>query len=248
MNSIKKLKIKELKENKYYSNCELSKTKTEGRLIAVNKKYLAFSLKNPGEIKIVDTSNQNIKQNQPYIKGIEELILDLEFSPFNNNILSSSYLNNSILIWKIPENGLNEDLTKEILTYKEHSEKVHFINFNPIVEDLIASVDFKQELHIWNISKGKTCVKLKAEGSPTFMSWSPNGDLIGATVKYRFINIFDPRNNKIICKQKISDSFLNTKFAWIDNNLFITTNGKSGINASYQELKLWDIRKLTNNI
>ena len=247
MNSLKIKNIKCLQKKDYFSNCDLSKVPTEGRLIAINKKYLAFSSNNPGEIVIADSSKPGyINENKPNIKGIKENILDLEFSPFNNNILSSSYDNNSILIWKIPDtdNDLQENLTKEMLTYNKHKGKVNFINFNPIVEDLIVSTDYKKEIHIWNILKGETIFKLNAEDIPTLVSWSPNGDLIGVPTKNKFVNIFEPRYNKIIYKQKITDSSLNYKFAWIDNNLFVTTNW---LKDSYQELKLWDIRKLNQN-
>ena len=38
------------------------------------------------------------------------------------------------------------------------------------------------------------------------------------------INIFDPRANKIILKQQITQAFQSSKFEWIDNNLFVTTS------------------------
>ena len=244
MNSFKIKNIKGLQRKEYFSNCNLSRVSTEGRLIAVNEKYFAFSLKKAGDIIIVDSSKPGyIKDIQPHIKGINENILDLEFSPFNNNILSSSY-QNSILLWEIPENGLEHHLTKEILTYNEHKGKVHFINFNPIKEDIIVSADYNKEIHVWNILNGKNNFKLEIENIPTLVSWSPNGNLIGVTSKDKYMNIFESRTNKIICKQKITDFRFNPKFAWIDNNLFVTTNET---NHSNQELKLWDIRKLNNN-
>ena len=246
MNSLEIEKIKGLEKKEYYTNCDLSKVSTEGRLIAVNKKYLAFSWKKIGEIKILNSSKPGyIKEIQPHIKGIKENIFDLEFSPFNNNILASSYANNSVLLWDIPENNFKENLTKESLTYNKHAGRVNFINFNPIKEDLMVSADYSKEIHIWSISKGETCKILKTEDGPTLISWSPNGNLIGVTTKNQFMNIFESRSDEIVCNLKIADSTLNTKFAWIDDNLFITSNGTKDGN---QELKLWDIRNLKNKL
>ena len=99
-----KITSHEIKE--HFSNCDLSTISTEGRLIAVNEKYLAMYWKNNSEIVIVDSSKPlTIKDNLPRIKGLSN-ILDLEFSPFNNNILAScdnGNKGNSVLLWKIPE-------------------------------------------------------------------------------------------------------------------------------------------------
>ena len=174
----------QLKEN--FSNCNLSSTSTEGRPIAVNEKYLAISWRNGGDIMIADSSKPvNLKDDIPLIKGYGH-IYDLEFSPFNNRMLSScnSYNNsdNSVLLWEIPENGLNKNLKKELLNYKEHTKKVSFVNFNPVVQDLICTGAFGGEIHAWNLSKGENYVKLQADDTPTFVSWNPNGSLIGVSI------------------------------------------------------------------
>ena len=201
MNSLKIKNIKGLQRKEYFSNCNLRRVSTEGRLIAVNMKYLAFSFKKAGEIIIVNSSKPGfIKDIQPHIKGIKENILDLEFSPSNNNILSSSYANHSILLWKIPEKGLEKNLTKEFLSYNEHKGKVNFINFNPIEKDLIVSADYNKEIHVWNFEKGENIFKFNSGDIPTLVSWSPNGNLIGVTSKDKYLNIIESRNNKIIVK------------------------------------------------
>ena len=150
----------------HFSNCELSKASNEGRMIAVNEKYLAMIWKNNAEIVIVDSSKPlSIRDNLPRIKGLRH-ISDLEFSPFNNNIVSSCNVNknniNSVHLWKIPENGLHENLTKELLDYKGHTKKVIFINFNPVVSELICSGAITAEIRVWNLTRGETYTELKA--------------------------------------------------------------------------------------
>ena len=119
-------KINSFEVREHFSNCELNTVSTEGRLIAVNGKFLAMSWKNDGEIVIVDSSKPlSLKNYLPNIKGLSNIV-DLEFSPFNNNILASCDNNNegnSVHLWKIPENGIHQNLTKEILNYKCHTKK-----------------------------------------------------------------------------------------------------------------------------
>ena len=186
-------KIASYEIREHFSNCDLSTVSTEGRLMAVNDKFLAMYWKNNSEIVIVDSSKPlTIKDNLPRIKGLSN-ILDLEFSPFNNNILAScdnGNKGNSVLLWKIPENGLHENLTKEILNYNYHSKKVNFVNFNPVVSDLICSGALSGEIHVWNMIKGDKFMELKADDTPTLVTWSPNGVLIGVTTKkknYKYI-------------------------------------------------------------
>ena len=99
----------------YFTNCFLSEEQTEGRLIAVNEKYLAMSWINNDEIALVDSSkSKKIQPNSPYLKGNYSNILDLEFSPFYNNILASGYSDNSVLLWNIPKDGLLQNIKHSI--------------------------------------------------------------------------------------------------------------------------------------
>ena len=62
------------------------------------------------------------------------------------------------------------------------------------------------------------------------MSWQPNGVLIGATTKNKFMHVFVPRNNKVIMKHQINEGFPLAKFGWIDNDTFVTTSwNKAGM-------------------
>ena len=122
----------------HFTKCFLSEEQTEGRLIAVNEKYLAMSWINKGQILLFDTSNsKDIKLNSLYFGLNNSNILDLEFSPFYNNILASAYSDNSVLFWNIHKEGLFQNITYSI--YNKHKNKVNFLNFNPIASDVICS-------------------------------------------------------------------------------------------------------------
>ena len=225
-----------------FTNCSVSTVSTEGRLIAVNSNFLAMSWSNMGEVVVVDSANPfRIKPNQPRIKGHRANVLDLEFSPFSSDLLAVTYDDYSVLLYKIPEGGLKEHMTKEVQVYQKHTKKVPFVNFNPVASDVVCSGAFLGEIHVWNAIKAETYAELKADDSPTIVRWNPNGTLIGATTKKKTINIFDPRANKMILSHHINDSFQAAKFDWLDNNTFATT---SWTKAGAKTLKLWDVRKV----
>ena len=233
------------KENKEkYERCCLSKFKTEGRLISTNEKYLAMLLKDIGEIVVVNSSKPCIiRKDTPRIIGPKHNMLDLEFSPFDNHLLASTNSNNSVLLWEIPEEGINENIINEKLIYKKHTNKrVNFVNFNPIDKDIILSSTYSGEIHIWNIIKNDSLNELNSDYISS-ISWNPNGNLIGCT-NFKNINIFENRTNKIIFTHKINEIYQPSKFIWIDNNLLATTIwNKNGEKI----LKLWDIRKVNDD-
>ena len=229
-----------------FTNCSVTSVSTEGRLIAVNGNFLAMSWSNMGEVIVVDSSAPfSIKPDQPRLKGHRANVLDLEFSPFSSDLLACSYDDNSVLLWKIPEGGLTEHMTQEVQLYQKHSKKVPFVTFNPVASDVVCSGAFLGEIHVWNAIKGDTYCELKADDTPTLVSWSPNGTLIGATTKNKFMNVFDPRANKMILKHQINEAFQSAKFAWVNNEQFATTSwNKTGSKM----LRLWDIRKVKEDL
>ena len=212
---MKKFEINELIMNQNiekFTNCKLSKKETEGRLIAVNDKFLAMSWDDQGEIVIVDSSIPlDINEEQPRLKGYSKNIYDLEFSPFNSNILASCYDDNSVLLWKIPNKIFNHNKNNSPEIYKEHNTEVRFVNFNRVSSNLICSCDLNGKLHVWDINEKKKITELKIDNEPTMVLWNPNGNLIGETSKNKFIDIYDIREKIILINNTSQNSDFNFK-------------------------------------
>ena len=229
-----------------FQNCLVSTVSTEGRLIAVNCNFLAMSWSNLGEIVVVDSSKLvSVSPTQARIKGHRASSLDLEFSPFSTDLLASSFDDGVVLLYKIPEGGITENITQEAQIYNKHTKKVPFVTFNPIASDVICSAAFNGEIHVWNALQGETICELNAEDTPTCLNWSPNGVLIGTTTKNKLMQVFDPRSNNLIIKHQINEAIQAAKLAWIDNETFVTTSWNKG---GQKQLKLWDIRKVNEDL
>ena len=208
-----------------FTNTSVTSVSTEGRYLAVNGNFLAMAWSNQGEIVVVDASKPfSIRPDQPRFKGHRANILDLEFSPFSSDLLAAAYDDCSVLLYKIPEGGLTQHITQEVQIYQKHQKKVPLVSFNPIASDVICSGGFT---------------------TPTWVSWSPNGALLGATTKNKLMEVFDPRANKMVLKHQINEAFQSAKFAWIDNDRFVTTGWNKG---GAKQLKLWDVRKVKEDL
>ena len=185
MNESKIKKIQGSEKKDYFTDCFLSRGLTEGRLIAVNDKYLAVASIPLGSMKLVDSNNPiNMSKAEDFIVENSN-ILDMEFSPFDNNILCHSNENNNVIISKITEeNENNMNISSSI--YKRHVKKVNFVNFNPIASNIMCSSTSYGELHVWDSNQFKTLTKYNFSNNPNNVFWSPNGDLIGITILLKF--------------------------------------------------------------
>ena len=242
MNNLNYERIEFNERKEKFTNLVLNKNIIDGRLMAVNKKYLGISYFNNGEIFLADSSKPcKIGNSQPRIKLNNSYykIQDIEFSPFNDNILAIAFEDKSVVLWKISEG--NKNIEKDFQIYKMHKDRVNYITFNPVIDNVLCSCDTRQEIHIWNPEKNANFITFNNKEIPSMISWNPNGDLIGVCPKNRFLKIYDPRNKNMIFTQKINEGYSSSKLAWIDNNLLVTTGWKNEDNSTM--LKLWDIRK-----
>ena len=240
----KRFIVQGVEKSNHFSNCFLNSTATNGRLMAFNDKYLSLAFIRKGNIKILDSSKPiNLTNNYSTIQLEESNILDMEFSPFDSNLLCFSNDNSNVFLSKITYKTSNEiELNSKV--YKGHEKKVNFINFNPIASNIMVSGTSYGDIHIWESNEFKTYFQFKLLYNPNTLLWSPNGDLLGITTKNKFLTIYDPRNRNAVFQDQISNNSLITKFAWLDNNSVATVSVNSD---NKKVLSLLDIRKYNEN-
>ena len=210
-------KIQGKEKRHCFSNCMTPFVSTEGRLMAINDKYLVLPWQKPGLINIVDPNNPtNLSINNNIFTIENSNILDMEFSPFNSNILALCNENNSVILSYIDK---EKDPFND--SYKGHNNKVGFVNFNPIVSSLMCSSTLYGEIHIWDSYKMKLIYEFKTK-NPNSVWWCPNGSLIGISTKNKYLYIYDPRQKNFIFKKQISKTIDTSKFSWLDNNSIAT--------------------------
>ena len=228
-----------------YHQMDLCKASTEGNKMAINNKFMALSWNyDRGGIAIFDPNEYSYgKPDQKLLKGHKGKIFDLRFSPFCTDLLASASEDCTVKLWKIPEEGLKEDITNDAQTYTGHKRKVSLVAFNPLVADVIASTSVDYSIQVWNMIKAETYSLCKINEHPTSLDWNENGSLVGATDSAKKITIFDPRDNKVVFSHKVSDG-RNAKFVWTGNDTFAYVGF---CKKNEREFKHFDIRKLENN-
>ena len=128
-----------------------------------------------------------------------------------------------------------------IQIYQNHKNFIPCISFNPVVSDLVSSIDLNKELHIWDITKNDTLIKFELEKEPLYVNWNQDGSLLGVIYKKNnSFDILDPRENK-----KISMQIAHTnnskiyKIIWLTSEKVITFIETEGM----QKISFFDLRK-----
>lgn len=210
-----------LKEPEVQYEHRLNNVFGNNRPISFNPKYTAINSGNPGEIILYNSNNKDIRK---IIILDNNDILDLEFSPLNNDLLAIRTINNIISVYDLNEYKENDEQMKPKYTLKPESEIV-LMNFNPIKSNILCLCGKEGNACIWDINNDKTIYENSNVNNPTGLVWSPNGNLIGicfedgALIIYNIIeNKFEEVFNDKISQKKCSS----TCFTWLSDNSFAT--------------------------
>jgi len=171
----------------------------------------------------------------------------MQWSPFQDKLLATSSDDATIKLWVIDSyDGIDKTVTQSDMEFDEHAKKCKAIQWHPICENVLASYAEDNTIRVWDVNTGDCATTFTdLDESCHAIRWSPQGDLIGATVKRNKMCIFDPRQNDSAVIADAHKGPRAQKFAWIDNETFVT----SGFNPQAQrEFCVWDLRKIDEHL
>lgn len=185
----------------------------------------------------------------PLITGHKGAIVDLEFYPFNENMLLTASEDMTMKLWQIPEDGLKKHLTEPILSMEGHGKKLSLVTFNPTAEGIVASTAFDMTVRTWSVMEAAEVFKTDVPEQVVHLKWNYIGSLLAAACKDKFLRIIDPRQDKLAAQVKAHEGIKPTKVEWLgspsvsdDHFKFVTT----GFTAQAQrQCGIWDMRKFT---
>lgn len=229
---------------------DLNLSTAESQLLAASSKYLAglWSTATNGSVAIIPLSNAGKRTGEvPLIHAHSSSLLDMAFSPFDDDLLATSGEDSHVRLWRIPELGLTESVSSASATLSGHQKKVEVLRFNPAADNVLATGSDDKTIRVWDIEVGaeKLSVNLGGE-SPHSISWNYDGSAFAFTSKEKKISIVDPRANSILQQGEGHQGVKPSRVIWLGDLQRLATTGFS--KTRERQLGAWDVRNLKTSL
>jgi hypothetical protein len=189
-------------------------------------------------------SSGKVDAKTPLVSGHKGAVLDIDFNPFNDNLVASVSEDCTGKIWGIPEGGLKETMTEPLQTLNGHRRKVGTVKFHPTANNILATTSTDYSVKIWDIEKGKDVLSVDAQHTDIIQSgeWNRNGSLIATSCKDKKLRIVDPRTNRIVAETEGHQGVKGSRVVYLGmDKLFSVGFTKT----SEREFAIWDSRNLS---
>ncbi|XP_021932218.1 coronin-7 isoform X5 [Zootermopsis nevadensis] len=122
-------------------------------------------------------------------------IMDFAWDPFNCKRLAVACDDGTIRLWLIPKEGLAEPTNEPHAVLAGHSEKIYFIKFHPLAEDVLASGSYDMTIRIWDLATHTERIVLQGHTDQMFsFAWSPCGAYCATVSKDSKLRVYKPRS------------------------------------------------------
>jgi len=197
-----------------------------------------------GAFGVIDANSKGKQGQLPLVAGHSGEVLDIEFNPFNDNIIASVSDDGYCKIWRIPEGGLTENITTPVQSLSGHKRKVGTLNHNPIANNILATTSTDMSVKIWDVEAGSSVYDISGHSDIIQSScWNWSGDLYATASKDKKIRVIDPRSNSIISEVEAHAGVKGMRVAFLGSREKIFSMGFS--KTSERQFTLWEPRKLT---
>lgn len=232
-----------------YQNVAATRSAWDSNYIKANPKYLAvcWEAGGGGALAVIpnEASGKLAQGNVPLFAGHKGAVLDIDFNPFNDNLIASVSEDATIMIWGIPEGGPTKTTTEPLQTLNGHKRKVGTANFNPVANNVLATSSTDFTVKLWDIEQGKNLRTVEGHADIIqSLDWNYNGSQIATTCKDKKLRVFDPRTDEIaqetICHQGVKGS----RVCWMKDKVLTVGFSKT----SEREFNIYDPRKVADPI
>jgi len=237
-----------LKKEECYDDLKCTRNAWDSNYICANPKYfgLIWEAGGGGSFAVIPHSNTGkIDPKMPLVTGHKNPVLDIDFNPFNDDLIASASEDCYVKIWGIPEGGLKENLNTPLQTLSGHKRKVGTVQFNPVANNVLSSSSTDYSVKVWDIEKGNAMFSIDAQHTDIIHScdWNFNGSLMVTSCKDKKVRIVDPRQNTIASEVEGHQGIKGSRACWLGNKEKIFSCGFT--KTSEREILLLDPREMS---
>lgn len=190
------------KREAWYPDLNVSNSTTEGTIVAASPLWIAVLWGTPtgGSLGVLGHGDfGKRKRNVPLIHAHPQPVNDFQWNPYFDWHLATASTDATVKLWKLPEDGLADDLTVPDATLKGHGKRVDVLQWHPTACNVLASGGGDNTVRIWDTSAEQD--KLVIEGFKDAiwgLAWNYDGSLLAVTSKDKKIRLVDPRAKSFV--------------------------------------------------
>jgi WD40 repeat protein len=195
-----------------------------------------------GSVGILDATKPSKLEptKVPLLTGHKGAVLDLDFSPFNDDILATVSEDTTVKIWNL-KGGFDGHKTDAAQSLHGHTKKVGTVKWHPIAENVLASSGTDYVVKVWDVETGQG--KFKVDGHTAIIQsveWNYDGSLCCTNSKDKCVRVIDPRNGSVVGSAESHVGVKGGRALYLGKHNLILTVG-FGTGAS-REYKVFDPR------
>uniref|UniRef100_A0A8C5HH22 Coronin n=1 Tax=Gouania willdenowi TaxID=441366 RepID=A0A8C5HH22_GOUWI len=231
-----------VRNDQCYDDIRVSRVTWDSSFCAVNPRFVAIIIDASGGGAFLVLPLQKtgrIDKVYPTVCGHTGPVLDIDWCPHNDLVIASGSEDCTVMVWQIPENGLETPMSVPVVVLEGHSKRVGIVSWHPTARNVLLSAGCDNQIIIWNVGTGQAMIHLEDMHPDVIfsVSWSRNGSLLCTACKDKKVRVIDPRKKKIVTeKDKAHEGARPMRAIFLaDGNIFTTGFSR----MSERQLALW---------
>jgi len=228
----------------------LTKNAWDSNYSSASSKWIAMAWESGGggSVGILDANKPGKLEptKVPLLTGHKGAVLDLDFSPFNDDILATASEDTKINIWNLT-GGFEGHKTDASQVLSGHTKKVGSIRWHPVADNVLASAATDYVVKVWDVQNGKAVLNVPGHTAIIqSVEWNYDGSLLCTNAKDKNVRILDPRNQSVVGTCESHVGVKGGRALWLGkHNLILSVGFGSGASREY---KVYDPRKFESAI
>ncbi|XP_019646705.1 PREDICTED: coronin-6-like [Branchiostoma belcheri] len=239
-----------MRKDAHYEGIRVTRNSWDSTFCAVNPKFLAIVTEAAGGgcfLVLPIEKAGRVPNNPPMVAGHRAAVLDIQWSPWDDNIIASCSEDMTVKVWVIPEKGMEESITEPAASLEWHQRRVGFIAWHPSAHNILMSAGSDNMVVIWNVGTEEPLSVIECHTDILWScGWNYNGTRIVTTCKDKTLRVIDPRTGDVISeKKKAHDGAKPQRAVYMKDGRIFTTGFSR---MSERQYALWDDNNLSEPI